>query len=88
MQPFFSKHFLTKFLMFLSKNGISRSAKRFLKVDLDLWGENTTFFFHAFFDKNFDVFVKKRHFTNCLTILQSGFRLVGSKRNFFLPGVF
>jgi hypothetical protein len=34
-------------------------------VNLDSWGKNTTFFFQAFFDQNFDVFVKKRHFTKC-----------------------
>jgi hypothetical protein len=31
-------------------------------VDLDLWDQNATFFFQALLDKNFDVFVKKRHF--------------------------
>jgi hypothetical protein len=28
-------------------------------VDLDSWGQNATFFFQAFLDKIFDVFVKK-----------------------------
>jgi hypothetical protein len=51
--------------MFLSKNGILRSAKQFWEVDLDLWGQNAIFFFQAFFDQNFDVFVEKRHFANC-----------------------
>ena len=32
--------------MFLSKNDISRSAKQFCEMDLDLWGQNKTFFFH------------------------------------------
>jgi hypothetical protein len=32
---FFTKCFLTKILMFLSKNGILQSAERFCKVDLD-----------------------------------------------------
>jgi hypothetical protein len=43
--------------MFLSKNGISRSAKQFHEVDLDLWGRIATFFFQAVFYQNFDVFV-------------------------------
>jgi hypothetical protein len=51
--------------MFLCKNSISQSAKGFHKVDLDSWGQNTTFFFQAFFDKICDVFVKKWHFTKC-----------------------
>jgi hypothetical protein len=55
---FFSERFLTKILIFLSKNGILQSAKQFRKVDLDLWGQNATFFFQAFFAQNFDVFVK------------------------------
>jgi hypothetical protein len=45
--------------MFLCKNGILRSAKQFREVDLVLWGQNATFFFQAFIDKNFDVFVQK-----------------------------
>jgi hypothetical protein len=45
--------------MFLSKNGILQSAKQFCEVDLDLWGQNTAFFFQAFSDKTFDV--KKWH---------------------------
>jgi hypothetical protein len=52
--------------MFLSKNGISRSAKQFREVDLDSWGQNVTFFFQAFFDKTFDVFVKKKTFCEVL----------------------
>jgi hypothetical protein len=59
---FFSQAFFEKKLMFLSKNGISRSAKRFREVDLDPWDQDVTFFFQVFFDKNLDVSVKKRHF--------------------------
>jgi hypothetical protein len=44
--------------MFLSKNGILRSAKQFCKVDLDSWGQNATFFILAFFDKNL-IFLSK-----------------------------
>jgi hypothetical protein len=51
--------------MFLSKNGISQSAKRFREVDLDSWNQNATFFFQALFDKIFDVFVKKWYFEKC-----------------------
>jgi hypothetical protein len=42
---FFSKRFLTKILIFLQKNSIFQSAKQFCEVDLDSWGQNTTFFF-------------------------------------------
>jgi hypothetical protein len=52
---------LTKMLMYLCKNGILQSAKQFCKVDLDLWGQNATFFLLVFFNKIFYVFVKKRH---------------------------
>jgi hypothetical protein len=62
MQLFPSKHFLTKIFMLLSKNNISRSAKQFREVNLDSWGQNLTYFFQAFFDKNFDAFVKKQPF--------------------------
>jgi hypothetical protein len=48
--------------MFLSKNGILQSAKQLRKVDLDLWGQNPTFLFQAFFDQSFDIFVKKMEF--------------------------
>jgi hypothetical protein len=65
MQLSSSKRFLPKLLMFLSKNGILRSAKQFREVDLDLWAQYATFFFEAFFDNIFDVFVKKRHFAKC-----------------------
>jgi hypothetical protein len=51
--------------MFLSKNSTLQSAKQFREVDLDLWGQIATFFFQAFFDQNFDIFVKKRHFAKC-----------------------
>jgi hypothetical protein len=34
--------------MFLGKNGILQSAKRFREVDLDSWCQNATFFFLAF----------------------------------------
>jgi hypothetical protein len=37
--------------MFLGNNGILQSAKRFCEVDLDLWGQNITFFFQALFVK-------------------------------------
>jgi hypothetical protein len=30
-------------------------------VDLDLWGQNSTFFFQAFFYNNFDVFAQKKN---------------------------
>jgi hypothetical protein len=59
MQLFSSKSFLTKSLVFLSRNCILRSAKQFCEVDLDSWGQNITFFFRAFLDKKFDVYVKK-----------------------------
>jgi hypothetical protein len=52
MQLFSFKRFLTKILMFSSKNGMLQSAKQFCKVDLDLWGQNTTFSILVFFDKN------------------------------------
>jgi hypothetical protein len=39
--------------MFLCKNGTSRSATRFCEIDLDSWGQNTTFFFQAFFFDKF-----------------------------------
>jgi hypothetical protein len=52
--------------MFLSKNGISGSAKQFRKMDLDLWGQNPTFFFQAFFDQSVDIFVKKLEFHEVL----------------------
>jgi hypothetical protein len=51
--------------MFLSKDGISRSAKQFREVNLDSWGQNETFFVQAFFDKIFYVCVKKQHFAKC-----------------------
>jgi hypothetical protein len=51
MQLFFSKRFLTKIWMFLSKNGILHSAKQFHEVDFDSGGQEATFFSQAFFDK-------------------------------------
>jgi hypothetical protein len=49
-------------MMFLSKNGISQSAKKFRKVDLDSWGQDALFFSQMFFDKKL-MFLSK----NCIS---------------------
>ena len=75
--------FLTKFVMFLSKNGISQSAKQFHKVDLDLQGQSATFFFQAFFDQNFHVFVKKTAFREVLNNFEKWIQTCGVKTQLF-----
>jgi hypothetical protein len=69
--------------MFLSKNGISRSAKQFCEVDLDLWGQNGTFFFQAFIDQNFDVFVKNSILQNTKQFCNVDLDLWGQNATFF-----
>ena len=69
--------------MILSKNGISRSAKQFPEVDLDLWGQNTTFFFQAFFDQNFDVFVKNNLSRSAKQFREVDLDLWGQNATFF-----
>jgi hypothetical protein len=74
-QLFSSKRFLTKFLMFLFKNGISPNAKQCHEVDLDSWGQNKTFFFQTVFDVGAPgglVFCNISHFYWSYPVTQKG----------------
>jgi hypothetical protein len=74
--------------MFLSKNGILRSAKQFRKVDLDSWCQNATFFFQAFFDKMFYAFVKNDISRSAKQFCKVDLDLWGQNTTFFFQVFF
>ena len=69
---FIQKVFWKSLWCFLSRNGILQSAKQFLEVDLDSWGQNVIFFFRSFLDQSFDVYVKRLN--TCLKKLNNCFK--------------
>jgi hypothetical protein len=57
-------------------------------VDLDLWGQNTTFFFQAFFDKICDVFVKNGILRSAIQFREVELDLWGQNSTFFFQAFF
>jgi hypothetical protein len=57
-------------------------------VDLDLWGQNVTFFFQAFFDQNFDVLSKNGISESAKQFSELDLDLWGQNTTFFFQQIF